>query len=140
MIIGAHSIIYSANPEADRGFLRDVLELPSVDVGEGWLIFGLPPAEVAVHPSDENLRCGAEPGLGITDPGDAARGREARRLSAAARTAEDDESGLRCEEERETRGEETRRNREAQSEEESRKRPPFLNTGGIGKGPFQAKT
>jgi hypothetical protein len=54
MIIGAHSIIYSANPEADRGFLRDVLELPSVDVGEGWLIFGLPPAEVAVHPSDEN--------------------------------------------------------------------------------------
>ena len=54
MIIGAHSIIYSANPEADRAFLRDVLELTSVDVGGGWLIFGLPPAEVAVHPSDEN--------------------------------------------------------------------------------------
>ncbi len=54
MIVGAHSIIYSADPEADRGFLRDVLGLPSVDVGEGWLIFGLPPAEVAVHPSDEN--------------------------------------------------------------------------------------
>jgi hypothetical protein len=54
MIVGAHSIIYSANPEADRGFLRDVLGLPHVDVGEGWLIFGLPPAEVAVHPSDEN--------------------------------------------------------------------------------------
>jgi hypothetical protein len=54
MIIGAHSILYSARPEADRAFLRDVLGLPSVDVGEGWLIFGLPPAEVAVHPSEEN--------------------------------------------------------------------------------------
>jgi hypothetical protein len=54
MIIGAHSIIYSKSPEADRAFLRDVLALPSVDVGDGWLIFGLPPAEVAVHPSDKN--------------------------------------------------------------------------------------
>ena len=54
MIIGAHSIIYSKNAEADRAFLRDVLGLPHVDVGEGWLIFGLPPAEVAFHPSDEN--------------------------------------------------------------------------------------
>ena len=54
MIIGAHSIIYSTNPDSDRKFLRDVLKLPNVDVGEGWLIFGLPPAEVAVHPSDEN--------------------------------------------------------------------------------------
>jgi hypothetical protein len=54
MIIGAHSIIYSANPDADRDFLRDVLELPHVDVGGGWLIFGLPPAEVAVHPSELN--------------------------------------------------------------------------------------
>jgi hypothetical protein len=63
MIVGAHSIIYSRKPDADRAFLRDVLKLPSVDVGEGWLIFGLPPAEVAVHPSDKNdvhefyLRC-----------------------------------------------------------------------------------
>jgi hypothetical protein len=54
MITGAHSIIYSKNPEADRGFLRDVLGLSNVDVGGGWLIFGLPPAEVAVHPSDGN--------------------------------------------------------------------------------------
>jgi hypothetical protein len=54
MIIGAHSIIYSKNSDADRAFLRDVLKFPSVDVGEGWLIFGLPPSEVAVHPSDEN--------------------------------------------------------------------------------------
>lgn len=54
MIIGAHSILYSTKPEADRAFLRDVLELTHVDVGEGWLIFGLPPSEVAVHPGDEN--------------------------------------------------------------------------------------
>src|SRR6476660_7757875 len=54
MLIGAHSIIYSKNPDADRAFLRDVLTLPNLDVGGGWLIFGLPPAEVAVHPSDEN--------------------------------------------------------------------------------------
>ena len=54
MIIGAHSIIYSKNPEADRAFLRDVLRFPNVDVGGGWLIFGLPPAEVAIHPSDKN--------------------------------------------------------------------------------------
>ena len=54
MIIGAHAIIYSANAEADRGFFRDVLKLTNVDVGDGWLIFGLPPAEVAVHSSDRN--------------------------------------------------------------------------------------
>ena len=54
MITGAHSIIYSRNPDADRALLRDVLGLPHVDVGGGWLIFGLPPAEIAVHPSDEN--------------------------------------------------------------------------------------
>jgi hypothetical protein len=54
MIIGAHSIIYSRDADADRAFLRDVLAFPSVDVGQGWLIFGLPPAEVAVHPGEEN--------------------------------------------------------------------------------------
>lgn len=54
MIIGAHSIIYSRKPDADRAFLRDVLRLPNVDAGDGWLIFGLPPAEVAVHPSSKN--------------------------------------------------------------------------------------
>src|ERR1041384_388172 len=53
-ITGAHTILYSTNADADRAFLRDVLGLPHVDVGEGWLIFGLPPAEVAVHPSDKN--------------------------------------------------------------------------------------
>jgi hypothetical protein len=54
MITGAHTIIYSTDAEADRLFLRDVLKLTNVDVGNGWLIFGLPPAEVAVHPSDQN--------------------------------------------------------------------------------------
>jgi hypothetical protein len=54
MIIGAHSIIYSTNPDGDRAFLRDVLKLSNVDVGGGWLIFGLPPSEVAVHPSEKN--------------------------------------------------------------------------------------
>ena len=54
MIIGAHSIIYSMSPEADRAFLRDVLKFPNVDVGDGWLIFALPPAELAVHPSTKN--------------------------------------------------------------------------------------
>ncbi len=54
MITGAHSILYSKKPEADRGFLKDVLGLPNVDVGDGWLIFGLPPSEVAVHPSSKN--------------------------------------------------------------------------------------
>ena len=54
MIVGAHSILYSTNAEADRRFLRDVLGLTHADAGEGWLIFGLPPAEVAVHPGDAN--------------------------------------------------------------------------------------
>lgn len=54
MIIGSHSIIYSKDAEADRAFLRDVLKFPHVDAGEGWLIFGLPPSEVAVHPHDAN--------------------------------------------------------------------------------------
>lgn len=56
MITGAHTVIHSTNPEADRAFFRDVLNLTNVDVGHGWLIFGLPPAEVAVHPSEENDR------------------------------------------------------------------------------------
>jgi hypothetical protein len=54
MITGAHAIIYSTNAEADRAFLRDVLKLTHVDAGGGWLIFALPPAEVAVHPAARN--------------------------------------------------------------------------------------
>jgi hypothetical protein len=54
MITGAHAIIYSTNADADRAVLRDVFKLTHVDVGHGWLIFGLPPSEVAVHPSEKN--------------------------------------------------------------------------------------
>jgi catechol 2,3-dioxygenase-like lactoylglutathione lyase family enzyme len=54
MISGAHVIVYSKNAEADRAFFRDVLGFKSVDAGHGWLIFALPPAEAAFHPSDES--------------------------------------------------------------------------------------
>ena len=54
MLTGAHSVIFSKNPDADRAFLKDVLALPNVDVGSGWLIFGLPPSELALHPSENN--------------------------------------------------------------------------------------
>ena len=53
MINGAHVILYSTDAEADRVFIRDVLGFASVDAGGGWLIFKLPPAEIAVHPTDE---------------------------------------------------------------------------------------
>ena len=56
MINGAHVILYSLKADADREFFREVLKLPSVDVGRGWLIFGLPPAEIAVHPADDEAR------------------------------------------------------------------------------------
>ena len=49
---GAHIILYSTDAEADRIFIRDVLGFPGVDAGGGWLIFKLPPAEIAVHPTD----------------------------------------------------------------------------------------
>jgi hypothetical protein len=52
VITGSHVIIYSTNPDADRAFFRDVLKYPHVDAGGGWLIFKLPPAEVAVHPAE----------------------------------------------------------------------------------------
>ena len=112
MINGAHSIIYSKDAEADRAFLCDVLKFPYVDVGHGWLIFGLPPAEVAVHPGEENdrhefyLMCddveavvaelsaawdavyaGAESGLGIAHADHAAGRRKGGRVSAAARAS-----------------------------------------------------
>ncbi|GAA3180599.1 hypothetical protein GCM10010531_38410 [Blastococcus jejuensis] len=54
MIRGAHVILYTADAEADRAFLRDVLGLAHVDSGGGWLIFQLPPAEVAVHPAERS--------------------------------------------------------------------------------------
>ena len=52
MITGVHAIVYTRDAEADRAFLRDVLELPSIDAGGGWLIFALPPAELAAHPTE----------------------------------------------------------------------------------------
>jgi predicted enzyme related to lactoylglutathione lyase len=56
MIIGAHTIIYSRDADADRAFIRDVLGFDSVDAGGGWLIFSLPPGEVAVHPDETGGR------------------------------------------------------------------------------------
>jgi catechol 2,3-dioxygenase-like lactoylglutathione lyase family enzyme len=56
MIFGGHVIVYSKDAAADRGFFRDILGLPSVDAGHGWLIFALPPGELAVHPAEENDR------------------------------------------------------------------------------------
>jgi hypothetical protein len=54
MITGAHSIIYSSDAKADMEFFKNVLKFNNVDVGHGWLIFGLPPSEIAIHPSVEN--------------------------------------------------------------------------------------
>jgi catechol 2,3-dioxygenase-like lactoylglutathione lyase family enzyme len=54
MISGAHVILYSKDAEADRAFFRDILGFPFVNAGHGWLIFALPPSEVAVHPADAN--------------------------------------------------------------------------------------
>ncbi|HUJ07719.1 MAG TPA: VOC family protein [Streptosporangiaceae bacterium] len=56
MITGVHAIVFSEEAEKVRGFFRDVLGLRSADAGDGWLIFALPPAELAVHPSDEGSR------------------------------------------------------------------------------------
>ena len=52
MITGVHAILFAEDAEAVRTFLRDTLELKSVDAGGGWLIFALPPAELAAHPAD----------------------------------------------------------------------------------------
>jgi catechol 2,3-dioxygenase-like lactoylglutathione lyase family enzyme len=51
MIIGIHTLFYSSAPEEARAFLREVLGLPHIDVGGGWLIFGAPPGELAIHPT-----------------------------------------------------------------------------------------
>ena len=56
MITGAHVIVYSRDADADRAFFRDVLEYPHVDAGGGWLIFKLPPGEVALHPAESPSR------------------------------------------------------------------------------------
>lgn len=56
MITGVHAIVFSPEAEKARAFFADVLGLPSVDAGRGWLIFALPPAELAVHPADGDSR------------------------------------------------------------------------------------
>jgi catechol 2,3-dioxygenase-like lactoylglutathione lyase family enzyme len=53
VIVGVHAVIFTADAEADRAFFRDVLRFASVDAGHGWLIFALPPAELAAHPADQ---------------------------------------------------------------------------------------
>ena len=65
MITGAHVVLFTRDAEADRTFLRDVLGFPSVDAGQGWLIFRLPPSEVAVHPVE------ADSDAAATSAGDA---------------------------------------------------------------------
>jgi catechol 2,3-dioxygenase-like lactoylglutathione lyase family enzyme len=59
MINGAHIVLYTNDPEADRAFFRDVLNLSSVDAGHGWLIFALPPAEAAFHDLEKQEHNGA---------------------------------------------------------------------------------
>ena len=64
MIFGAHVLLYTADADADRAFFRDVLRFGHVDAGHGWLIFRLPPSEVAVHPADEGAPLSREtPGM-----------------------------------------------------------------------------
>jgi predicted enzyme related to lactoylglutathione lyase len=53
VITGVHAVIFTPDAERDRAFFREVLELPAVDAGGGWLIFALPPAELAAHPAEE---------------------------------------------------------------------------------------
>ncbi len=54
MITGAHTILYSSNPELDREFFKTVLKFKNIDIGHGWLIFALPTSEMAVHPAAES--------------------------------------------------------------------------------------
>jgi len=81
MISGAHVVVYSADAEADRAFLRDVLGLPNVDVGDGWLIFGLPASEVAIHPGEND---GHELFLMCEDVEAAVRALETRGVACSA--------------------------------------------------------
>ena len=55
MINGTHLLLYSRDPDADRAFFRDILGFASVDAGEGWLIFAMPPTELGIHPGDGNF-------------------------------------------------------------------------------------
>jgi predicted enzyme related to lactoylglutathione lyase len=58
MITGTHALIYTNRADEIRAFFRDVIKLPSVDAGHGWLIYSLPPAELGIHPDEEGNRTG----------------------------------------------------------------------------------
>lgn len=62
MIKGVHTMFYTSEPEALRAFIRDKLGFPSTDVGDGWLIFNLPEADMGCHPADESGETGAPSG------------------------------------------------------------------------------
>ena len=62
MIKGVHTMFYSSNAQAMREFIRDKLQFPCTDVGEGWLIFDLPEADLGVHPADPEEKDGAPSG------------------------------------------------------------------------------
>ena len=103
LISGAHVMIFTRDEDADRAFLRDVLEIPCIDGGGGWLIYKLPPAEMGVHGGEQNdvhhlyLMCDDARGqgrrvrrtvhceLGPRDLGSTARRRQDRPLRAAPR-------------------------------------------------------
>jgi hypothetical protein len=63
MITGAHFLLYSKNADADRAFFRDILGFRYVDVGHGWLIFGMSPAEAAIHPLEDESSQSDQRGL-----------------------------------------------------------------------------
>ena len=113
MITGSHVIIYSNDAEADRAFFQDVLKYPHVDAGGGWLIFKLPPGEVAVHPTEgqqshelylmcddinatvdhlksNGVNCGevSDEGWGTADQHPASRRRRTRPVRTAAPTGD----------------------------------------------------
>jgi hypothetical protein len=68
MINGAHSVLYSNDAGLDREFLREFLDLPTVDIGHGWLIFAMPPAEMAVHPAVQSAAPDSAQAHGRTSP------------------------------------------------------------------------
>lgn len=60
MITGAHALIFTTDAVGVRAFLRDKLGFDHVDAGDGWLIFALPPAELAVHPAGADVPSGGQ--------------------------------------------------------------------------------
>jgi len=88
MIAGAHSLLYSKDREADRKFFKTVLEFPSIDLGEGWLLFALPPSELAVHPGSA-IELLKNKGVTCANPVEAGRG-----ISTSIRLPSGGEIGL----------------------------------------------